>query len=155
MKKIVINTKHGGFGLSAAAVKKYLELSGKECHFFKTGTNTNDVQPITLEEATQNTFWTAFTVPSPEQYLNLTKPWAAFSQTEQDEFNDVWDSIAFYSTNLDRDDEKLVQVVEELGETANCEFSQLKIVEIPEDVEWYIQDYDGVEWIAEKHRTWN
>ena len=34
---------------------------------------------------------------------------------------------------------------------------KLKIVEIPDDVPedgWTIQDYDGKEWVAEKHRTW-
>ena len=27
-------------------------------------------------------------------------------------------------------------------------------VEIPDDVEWQIEEYDGSEWIAEKHRIW-
>ena len=30
----------------------------------------------------------------------------------------------------------------------------LEIVEIPDDVVWYIEDYDGKEWIHEKHRVW-
>lgn len=30
----------------------------------------------------------------------------------------------------------------------------LKVVSIPADVEWQIEEYDGAEWIAEKHRTW-
>ncbi len=25
---------------------------------------------------------------------------------------------------------------------------------IPDDVKWQIEEYDGLEWIAEKHRTW-
>jgi hypothetical protein len=30
----------------------------------------------------------------------------------------------------------------------------IKIIEIPDDVkDWYIADYDGVEWVAES-RTW-
>jgi hypothetical protein len=45
--------------------------------------------------------------------------------------------------------------VEQLGEAANGEFAELKVVEIPDDAEWTIQEYDGDEWIAEKHRTWN
>ena len=27
-------------------------------------------------------------------------------------------------------------------------------VEIPDDVEWQIEEYDGTEHISEKHRTW-
>lgn len=49
----------------------------------------------------------------------------------------------------------IVAVVEKLGKHASGEFSDLKIVEIPDDVEWVVDDYDGVEWVAEKHRTWS
>jgi hypothetical protein len=52
-------------------------------------------------------------------------------------------------------DPVLVQVVRELGKRANSRYSDLKIVEIPADVEWQINEYDGVEWVAEKHRTWD
>jgi len=31
----------------------------------------------------------------------------------------------------------------------------LKIVDIPDGVEWEIEEYDGMEWVAEKHRTWS
>jgi hypothetical protein len=27
-------------------------------------------------------------------------------------------------------------------------------VDIPDDVKWQIEEYDGNEWIAESHRTW-
>jgi hypothetical protein len=57
--------------------------------------------------------------------------------------------------DIRRDDPYLVKVVKELGMGANGPHSNLKIVEIPGDVEWLIQDYDGAEWVAEKHRTWN
>jgi hypothetical protein len=30
----------------------------------------------------------------------------------------------------------------------------LAIVEIPDDVQWIIEENDGMEWVAEKHRTW-
>lgn len=53
-----------------------------------------------------------------------------------------------------RDDPVLVQVVEELGPEANGSHSDLEVVEIPDDVEWQIEEYDGKEWVAEKHRTW-
>lgn len=48
----------------------------------------------------------------------------------------------------------VVAVVENLGRKANGMFSQLEIVEIPDDVEFEIEEYDGMEHIAEKHRTW-
>jgi hypothetical protein len=48
----------------------------------------------------------------------------------------------------------LVRVVEELGRNAGEEYARLKVVEVPDDVQWIIQEYDGSEWVAEVHRTW-
>lgn len=56
---------------------------------------------------------------------------------------------------ISRDDEVLVKIVEELGTKANGFYSELKIVEIPDDVKWCIEDFDGKEWVAEEHRTWD
>lgn len=54
-----------------------------------------------------------------------------------------------------RTDPDLVAVVEALGSRANDYYSDLKIVEIPDDVKWHITEYDGVEKIREDHRTWS
>jgi len=64
------------------------------------------------------------------------------------------DDNYFDEHKIKRDDEDLVRVVKELGEKANSKYASLKIVRIPEDVEWEIVEYDGREHIAEKHRTW-
>lgn len=60
-----------------------------------------------------------------------------------------------FKFNLDRANPKLVEVVEKLGEEANGPCASLRVIEIPDDVkEWYIDEYDGVETIHEKHRYW-
>jgi hypothetical protein len=66
---------------------------------------------------------------------------------------DYYEGLAFVVVS--RDDPDLVKVVEALGAKANGLFAKLKVVEIPADVEWEIKEYDGVEWVAEKHRTWS
>jgi len=48
----------------------------------------------------------------------------------------------------------LVALVEEWGERANGACADLKVVEVPDDAEWEIAEYDGNEHVAEKHRTW-
>lgn len=53
-----------------------------------------------------------------------------------------------------REDPVLIEIVRELGEAANGACAELKIVEIPYDVDYEIAEYDGVEHIAEKHRKW-
>lgn len=64
-------------------------------------------------------------------------------------------SVARYHWEIERADPLLVEVVERLGRAASGTYARLKVVEIPDDVEWTIHDYDGLEWVAEKHRTWN
>lgn len=59
-----------------------------------------------------------------------------------------------YSDDISRDNPLLVECVETLGDEANGECATLAIIEIPEDVNWHIEDYDGIEWVAENHRTW-
>jgi hypothetical protein len=59
-----------------------------------------------------------------------------------------------FCSNIPRDCALLVQVVREMGSDAGGLYSSLEIVEIPSDVEWQIDEYDGSEWVAEKHRTW-
>lgn len=60
-----------------------------------------------------------------------------------------------YAWAIPRNDKNLIGVIEELEHESWGKFSELKIVEIPDDVEWEIAEYDGVEWVAEKHRKWN
>ena len=55
--------------------------------------------------------------------------------------------------DIARDDPKLVALVEQGN--ASEEDSTLKVVEIPDDVDWVIENYDGREWVAEKHRQWS
>ena len=54
----------------------------------------------------------------------------------------------------ERTDPDLVAAVEALGEEANGLRASLLVVEIPDDVDWYIEENDGNEWVAETHRTW-
>jgi hypothetical protein len=91
-QKIVINCKHGGFGLSEAAEARYAQLSGKP--------------------------------------------------------------LSEYRWEIRRDDPVLVHVVEELGIKACGAYAVLKVVEIPDGVNWQIDEHDGNEWVSETHRTW-
>lgn len=64
-----------------------------------------------------------------------------------------------YSSNF-RDYEKrnhplLIQALEEVGlKNASGRFGKIVIVDIPDDIEYGIDDYDGIESIHETHRSW-
>ena len=71
-------------------------------------------------------------------------------------YQDIVDDDHYWSEHdLARSDLLLVQVIEELGDAANGSFSRLKIVNVPDDITWHIEEYDGREHVAEDHRTWS
>lgn len=63
-------------------------------------------------------------------------------------------TIGPYSFDNDRSNYLLIAAINKLKKKANGIDADLKIVEIPDDIEWGIHGCSGREWIAEKHRTW-
>lgn len=55
----------------------------------------------------------------------------------------------YYRTHPD-----LIEAVEQLGKNASGRFGDIRVVEIPDDIEWEIDEYDGIETVHEKHRSW-
>ncbi len=133
-KKIVINSCYGGFSLSYAGTIRYAKHKGIK--LFAYGD-----MPI-------NGKYTLFEEGESEPYLLHYTTKEINNGDGLNEFH--W---SYYS--LKRDDPALVKTVEDLKERAHGRFAQLTIVSIPEDVAWEIEEYDGIEWVAEKHRTWS
>ena len=48
----------------------------------------------------------------------------------------------------------LIATVERMGDKASGGLSELAIVEIPDGVEYEIDEHDGIETIHETHRSW-
>lgn len=67
-----------------------------------------------------------------------------------------WDELgdAYTDSKEKRCDPRLVEVVEKLGHRANGACASLKVIEIPDDVDWEIEEHNGRESIHEKHRVW-
>lgn len=77
--------------------------------------------------------------------------WRTFPEFFQ---NEVKEENEISRRAFSRTDPVLVRVVEQLGNIASGQYAKLKVVEIPDDVEWTLESNDGNELIAEKHRTW-
>lgn len=158
--KIVINTCYGGFGLSDQALKRVAELLGKKAYFFTSnmGRSLDDATRYEeVEEGKGGIFSTIFTVKNPSEVLKYPegKGWFDMSHEEKEACNALHKSITLPEFRDDRSNPLLIQVIEELGDNANSRFSELKIVEIPDGTEYEIEEYDGNEWVAEKHQTWS
>lgn len=59
-----------------------------------------------------------------------------------------------YLNSDHRDDPTLIEVVEELGEKASGKYGNLVVVEIPDDMDYVIDEYDGIETLHEKVKMW-
>ena len=71
--------------------------------------------------------------------------------------SDLLDEVRWADEKIKaRTDSDLVSIVEELGDEANGNYADLRIVEIPDEVigNIYIEEYDGIESIHENHRSW-
>jgi len=66
-----------------------------------------------------------------------------------------WDGFGFgWMDHEKRCDPELVKCVEVLGKEASGPSSHLAVVDVPDGVEWEIDEYAGYETIQEKHRIW-
>jgi hypothetical protein len=140
--KIVINDRFGGFGLSDEAIDRYVELS--ELKLFKHYD----------EQWKWNSYYTVpYEIYERVHKNDMTKTEWEGKDKGYGRYRDS-NELCWSMRDVERNDPALVQVVEELGESANGNHAKLKVVEIPDDVEWQIEEYDGTEWVAEKHRTW-
>lgn len=135
--KVVISTCFGGFGLSTEAMKRAIAEGA-------AGISVHDEQEYTGGKGRGI---------GSEQFHDVG-----------DGYEVGWTKDVLYKDGkvYTHDDHKddvradpvLVRIVEEMGEAANGQHACLHIVEVPDDAEWEISEYDGNEHIAEKHRTW-
>ena len=63
--------------------------------------------------------------------------------------------LSYYEFSQDRSDPDLIAVIEEMGEKSWGFAAEIAIVDVPDDVKWHIDEYDGLEHVAEDHRTWS
>lgn len=160
MVKVVINVCFGGYGLSYKALKRICDIQGKKIYAFKSKYNSDYSQttyePISIEESERTFNVSYFSVENPNDYTKMEKSWCDMTMDEKDahnkKFNDIY--VSSYMFNDDRTNPLLIQVVEELGHEADGSCAELKIVEIPDGVDYEIDEYDGNETIDEVHRSW-
>lgn len=152
--KIAINKCYGGFGLSAKAQKRFAELQGRPCFFFKGGLGKPYV-PMSLEDASNEIFRSAFDMSDPNSLPKFDK-WHEMTSEDKKALNDLWDSHTIPSSfgSDERTGDVLIRVIEELGDEASGKLAKIKVVEIPDGVDWEIDEYDGVENVREKSRGW-
>lgn len=138
MREVVINDCYGGFGLSHKAMMRYAKL--KKIKLYPYIADREDGR-LTLD------FFIPYTGQEDAFVIHYLK-----SPLK----NGKWGKRKSLSSyDIPRDDSILIKVVKELGKDADGDHAELKIVKVPRDVKWSVEEYDGLEHIAESHRTWS
>lgn len=149
--KVAINACHGGFSLSPEATLRLYAMGCTEI-----ATHVDEYWPPAEREAEAVKYSTMGYRANLEKWREYLKQGP--TRKRESLFLTVFSPDEQYVLNagrdLKRDHPMLLQVIEEMGEAADGACASLRIVEIPDDVEWEIEEYDGSEWVAEKHRTW-
>ena len=87
---------------------------------------------------------------SKEVYKKLGKTWDGYGYLSNKDFNIESDNYYAYRAHPD-----LIKAIESVGiSKASGKLADIEIVDIPDDIEWEISDYDGIETVHEIHRKW-
>jgi len=96
-----------------------------------------------------NKCWGGFSV-SEEVYKELGIKWDDYGHLSNEDFGIKDDNYNAY-----RSDKKLIAAIEKVGlEKASGELARIVIVNVPKDISWELDNYDGMESIHEQHRVW-
>ena len=138
--KVAINGCFGGFSLSPLALLRMYELGyrGNVIPALKYYGGRGDMLNENLNEFKK---WEL----DKKQRLGMMVPVFVNNYTE---------ILSDAGRDSERNDPLLIQIIEEMGDAANGTRAKLEIIEIPDGVDFTIEEYDGNEHIAEKHRTW-
>ena len=128
--KVVYNACFGGFSVSEAALRRYAELKGLTLY-------------VEVNKPWGRHYWTV-----PESELGgifRDDEFRLASMEDRVASNRRYSELTLSTHNFSRTDPILVQVVEELGASANGSFADLKIAEVPRGTKYRIDEYDGSE----------
>lgn len=140
--KVVINCDYGGFSISLECAE-LMESMGDETVLGE------------LTEYRKQVRWAEYY----KEHGKFPKDFPVKNTYLRDDIK-AGRSPHWYGYDLREGDQRanphLVAAVSILGSArASGELAKLKIVEIPDGTDWEIEEYDGREWVAERHRTWN
>lgn len=144
--KVVINSCFGGFSISKKAAEFMAELGNEQAKSeLKEYNKTNEYLQYFIKNGKHH--------PDCDKKLHdgieIT---AKYSKEES------WYGYGYtddFENGYSRTDDDLVKAVEKLGYSASGLCASLKVVEIPDGIEYSIDEYDGMETIREKHKTWS
>lgn len=141
MKKVILNKSYGGFDVSMKAYQEYAKRKHLKLSFYKQ---------VFKDCKMTYTLVSSKNIKDKEFFYTIsTKGHGRLTHHIPDE------DILYLNEDF-REDETLIDVVEELGKEANTIYSDLVVVEIPDDVakDYVIDNYDGIEVLHQRVKEW-
>jgi hypothetical protein len=141
MTKIVINKRIGAFSLSYFGITEYAKCRGLTLYFYADDANGN-LHKVRDPRLLESDYYTNYC---------YTKDLGDIVT------RDTMTYCYFSAYDIPRDDPTLIEIIEEFGsDKISSTYSLLKIIEIPDNIEWEIEESEeGIEWISEKQRIWS
>ena len=134
--KVILNKCYGGFGISDAGYQLYAEKKGIKLYRYVWD------------------FGNVFRLfkggdPGGKLIYYFTKDYGDSYRGGEADWGDM-----LYLDMEHRADPVLVEVVEELGKEANGRSAKLVIVDIPDGMDYVIDEYDGAETLHQRVKEW-
>jgi len=83
-------------------------------------------------------------------YEELGIEWDGFGYPDNKTFGIESDDWHAY-----RAEPRLIAAIEKIGiDKASGDLANLEVVDIPDGIQWFIDEYDGIESVHEEHRSW-
>lgn len=151
MRKVILNKCFGGFDVSPQAYQLYAMKKGYS-HLYKYKWVIDSwISP-----------WDIYSDSHLYELIDLFDNSSGHYFTKyfgdkiyEDEISkEDWDNYYLYLGTAHREDPILIDVVEELGDEASGSCGKLVVVEIPDDLHYTIDDYDGIETLHEDVEVW-
>lgn len=136
MKEVLYNACYGGFGFSALAIKRYLEIVKPELKVYAYKENWGGLENLvyTKENDIQNNPHVILTTEDlGDRYVSENPSCPGQIYLED------------YCDGNIRTDKNMIKVVKELGSDADSEYSKLAIAQV--EGKYRICEYDGYEWV--------
>lgn len=138
MKKVILNKCYGGFDVSYEAYMLYAKKKGLTLYLYES----NFVSPrkFIYKKTNDETLFIHYFTKDMGDNVEIS--------------SEDYEKYCLYLREEHREDPVLIEVVEELGEKANGRYGYLKVVEIPDDLDYVIDEYDGIETLHQKVEEW-
>lgn len=129
--KIILNKCFGGFDVSKEAYMLYAKKKG--LNLYQYASDFTNFKKCIYKKTNDETLFKNYFIKDMGDNIEIN--------------NEDYKKYNLYLDDEHRLDPILIEVIEELGDKASGRFGSLKVVEIPDNCYYKIDEYDGIETI--------